>query len=79
MRSASVVQLTEGELYKLNAYWDKTEKNLRLDLNGALLVEKNFNTFTLPDALTRIRVGARYNGAHAGNFQVFSLKHEHIA
>lgn len=78
MRSASVVQLTEGELYKLNAYWDKTEKNLRLDLNGALLVEKNFNTFTLPDALTRIRVGARYNGAHAGNFQVFSLKHEHI-
>ena len=79
MRSASVVQLVEGERYKLNAYWDKGEKNLRLDLNGALLVEKSFTTFTLPDALSRIRIGARYNGVHSGNFQLFEFKHEHIS
>jgi hypothetical protein len=79
VRSASVIHLVDGERYRINAYWDNEAKNLRLDLNGDLLVERDLNTLLMPETLTRIRFGNRYNGEHAGNFQIFTFKHEFIS
>lgn len=76
VRSASVIQLVEGETYTLIARWDLEAKNMRLDLNGDLLVERNLNTILVPTILNPIKFGTRFNGTHAGNFQILSFKHE---
>lgn len=79
VRSASVVQFVENSKCMLAARWDSDRKSLRLDLNGVRMAERSFQVFpTIVDTL-KSRFGTKYDGSHAGSFQLLSYKHEHTS
>jgi hypothetical protein len=79
VRSASVIQFVENSKCTLVARWDLGQKSLRLDLDGVKLASRVFQVFPTVSALGTCRFGTKYDGAHAGSFQLLSYRHEHTA
>ena len=72
-RSASAIQLTTK--HKITCFFDASNKNMRIDVDGSIAVDKNQNTITLPTVLNPIRFGARYDNSNRGSFQLYSFTH----
>jgi hypothetical protein len=73
VRSASAIQLTEK--HKITCFWDASNKNMRIDVDGSIAVDKNQTTITLPTVLNPIRFGTRYDGSNRGSFQLYTFTH----
>ena len=73
VRSASAIQLTEK--HKITCFWDASNKNMRVDVDGSIAVDKNQTVLTLPTLLNPIRFGTRYDGSNRGSFQLFTFTH----
>lgn len=73
VRSASAIQLS-GKT-KITCFWDEANRNMRIDVDGSIAVDKNLNAITLPDNLNVIRFGTRYSSENRGSFQLHEFTH----
>lgn len=73
VRSASAIQLTGRT--RITCFFDAANRNLRIDVDGSIAVDKNLNALTLPTELPRIRFGRRYDDSARGSFQLHGFVH----
>ena len=76
VRSASAIQLSDSKPVRISCFFDVTSKNMRVDVDGVVAVEKTLSTIVSPSSWNSIRFGSRYNSEHYGNFVLHEFKHQ---